>query len=102
MERSDSRIGSRRASPISRRTILGVATGLGVFSSLQAYNYIQLFQPDRERPFYFLAALNVTYWYAWAILVPGILWMARRYRFGRGTWRSAAAMHCLPFAVKTN
>ena len=91
MERSVSRI----ASPINPRTILGVATGLGIFSSLQAYNYIQLFQPDHERPFYLLVALNVTYWYAWAILVPGILWMARRYRFGRSTWRSAAAMHCL-------
>jgi signal transduction histidine kinase len=88
--------GVERSTPrISPWTILAVATGLGIFSSLQAYNYIQLFQPDSERPFYFLVALNVTYWYAWAILMPGMFWMARRYRFGRGTWRSAAAMHCL-------
>ena len=27
----------------------------------------------------------MTYWYAWALLVPGMLWMARRFRFERGT-----------------
>jgi two-component system LytT family sensor kinase len=35
----------------------------------------------------------MTYWYAWALLVPGILWLARRYRFERHTWRRAAAVH---------
>src|SRR5262245_50478249 len=56
--------------------VFTVATGLGIFSTLQAYNYVSLFT-DRQRPLHFLLALNVTYWYAWAILVPGILWMAR-------------------------
>jgi signal transduction histidine kinase len=85
----------RSRSRISPWRILAVATGLGIFSSLQAYNYISLFEPDRNRPLYFLIALNVTYWYAWAILVPGMLWMARRFPFGRDTWRRAVAMHCL-------
>jgi signal transduction histidine kinase len=84
----------RHAARISPRVILGVATGLGVFSSLQAYNYVSLFT-DRERPLVFLFALNISYWYAWAVLVPGILWLARRFRFGRGTWKSATAIHCL-------
>jgi signal transduction histidine kinase len=91
----------RHASRIRARTIFAVATGLGIFSSLQAYNYITLFEPSRLRPFHLLIALNVTYWYAWAILVPGMLWMARRYRFGRATWRRAAAMHCLGVVVFT-
>jgi signal transduction histidine kinase len=84
----------RHASRISSKLILVVATGLGVFSSLQAYNYVSLFT-NRERPLLFLFALNITYWYAWAVLVPGILWLARRYRFGRDTWKSAAAIHFL-------
>jgi hypothetical protein len=29
------------------------------------------------------------------VLVPVILWLARRYRFGRGTWTRAAAVHVI-------
>ena len=80
---------SRRISLVK---IFAVATAFGIFSGLQAYNYITLFT-DRKQPFHILLALNITYWYAWAVLVPGMLWMARRYRFGRHTWKRAAAMH---------
>jgi hypothetical protein len=65
MERHDRHLG-----PL---VIFGVATALGIFSSLQAYNYVSLFT-DAPRPFHFLLALNVTYWYAWAVLVPGMVW----------------------------
>ena len=65
--------------------IFGVATALGVFSTFQAYNYVSFFT-ERRPSFPMLLALNVTYWYAWAVLVPGMLWLARRYRFGRHTW----------------
>jgi signal transduction histidine kinase len=88
----------RNGSRLTFLRILAAATGLGVFSSLEAYNYVSLFT-DRVRPFYFLLALNVTYWYAWAVLVPGIVWMARRYRFLRHTWRRALAMHTIGVAV---
>ena len=77
---------------ISLFRIFAVATGLGIFSGLQAFNYVALFT-DRAQPFHLLLALNITYWYAWAVLVPGMLWMSRRYRFGRHTWKRAAAMH---------
>ncbi len=82
---------SRRVSP---KVIVGVTTALGVFSTFQAYNYVSLFT-EREPSFPMLLSLNVTYWYAWAALVPGMLWMARHYRFGRHTWPRAAAMHAL-------
>jgi signal transduction histidine kinase len=80
--------------------IVGVATALGVFSALQAYNYVTLFTENKQ-PFYVLLALNLTYWYAWAVLVPGMLWMARRYRFGRFVWRRAALMHAAAVVVFT-
>jgi hypothetical protein len=86
MERSGRRV--------SLPGIIGVATMFGIFSGLQAYNYVSLFMEQRT-PFHVLLALNLTYWYAWAALVPGILWLARRYRFGRHTWRRAASMHGL-------
>jgi two-component system LytT family sensor kinase len=90
----------RPAPHIGPLRIFGVATALGIFSALQAYNYVNLLY-DRGQPFYLLLALNLTYWYAWAVLVPGILWLARRYRFGRLTWRRAAVMHLLGVVAAT-
>jgi signal transduction histidine kinase len=77
---------------ISLFQIFAVATAFGIFSGLQAYNYVTLFT-DKNDPFHILLSLNITYWYVWAVLFPGMLWMARRYRFGRHTWKRAAAMH---------
>jgi signal transduction histidine kinase len=62
--------------------ILSVATALGVFSALQAFNYVSFFS-ERDQPFSVLLALNLTYWYTWALLAPFMLWMARRFRFER-------------------
>jgi signal transduction histidine kinase len=80
--------------------IFGVATVFGIFSGLQAYNYVSLFT-ERATPFHILLALNLTYWYAWAILVPGILWVAQRFRFGRHTWKRAAPVHALGVLTAT-
>jgi two-component system, LytTR family, sensor kinase len=72
--------------------IFGVATVLGIFSTFQAYNYVSFFT-ERRPSFPMLLALNVTYWYAWAVVAPGILWLARRYRFERQAWTRAAVAH---------
>jgi signal transduction histidine kinase len=77
---------------VSATLIVGVATVLGVFSAFQAYNYVTLFTERAPRMTHLLV-LNGAYWYSWALLVPGILWLARRYRFERHTWRRAAAVH---------
>jgi two-component system LytT family sensor kinase len=82
---------SRVTSPLS---IFSIATVLGVLTGLQAYNYVALTK-DHTQPFSVLLALNVTYWWSWAVLVPGVLWMARRYRFERQTWRRAALFHAI-------
>jgi two-component system, LytTR family, sensor kinase len=87
-----------RPARIGLPLIFGVATALGIFSTFQAFNYVSLFT-QRQPSFPMLLLLNVTYWYCWAALVPGMLWMARRYRFGRATWRRAAVMHCLAVPV---
>jgi two-component system LytT family sensor kinase len=95
----DSRImaGSFRVGP---RLIAGVATALGVFSTFQAYNYVSLFT-ERDPSFPMLLLLNVTYWYAWALLVPAMLWMARRFRFDRHSWRRALLAHIPAVVVIT-
>jgi signal transduction histidine kinase len=73
-------------------TIFTIATVLGVLTGLQAYNYIAL-TAEHKQPFSVLLALNLTYWYSWALLVPGVLWIARRYRFERNTWQRATLFH---------
>jgi len=72
--------------------IFGVATALGVFSALQAFNYVSFFS-EQEQPFGVLLALNLSYWYAWALLVPFMLWMARRFPFERQGWMRSVAAH---------
>jgi len=88
---------SRATSPL---TIFTIATVLGVLTGLQAYNYVAL-TAEHKQPFNVLLALNLTYWWSWALLVPGVLWMARRYRFERSTWRRALAFHVLGVVVFT-
>ena len=85
---------------VNPRLIAGVATALGIFSTFQAYNYVSLFT-ERDPSFPMLLLLNVTYWYAWAALVPIMLWMARRYRFDRHTWRKAVVAHVPAVIVVT-
>jgi two-component system LytT family sensor kinase len=90
MERSPRRVGLL--------PVFGVATAFGIFSGLQAFNYVSIFT-ERKQPLHVLLALNLTYWYAWAVLMPFMVWMARRYRFGRNTWKRAAGMHAIAVVV---
>jgi two-component system, LytTR family, sensor kinase len=80
---------------VSRRTLLVIflgATLLGVFSAIQAYNYVALFS-EKPQPIEILLGLNMSYWYAWALLAPLVLWLARAYSFERNKWRKALAVH---------
>jgi signal transduction histidine kinase len=80
---------------VSRRALLVIflgATMLGVFSAIQAYNYVALFS-EKPQPIEILLGLNMSYWYAWAILAPFVLWLARSYRFERLKWTRALVVH---------
>jgi two-component system, LytTR family, sensor kinase len=87
---------SRRG--VTARMIVGVATVLGIFSAFQAYNYVALFT-ERMPKLWHLLALNMAYWYSWALLVPVMLFLARRYPFERQRWRRAAAVHAAGVVV---
>ena len=58
---------SRATSPL---TIFTISTVLGVLTGLQAYNYVAL-SPSTSSPSVVLLSLNLTYWWSWALLVPG-------------------------------
>jgi two-component system, LytTR family, sensor kinase len=74
------------------RVIFGIATLLGCFSAFQAYQFVRFFS-EKETSFAVLLGLNLGYWYAWALLAPLVLWLARTYRFERGKWVRALAVH---------
>ena len=88
---------SRVTSPLS---IFSIATVLGVLTGLQAYNYVAL-TAEHKQPFNVLLALNLTYWWSWALLVPGVLWMVRHFRFERNRWRRQVFVHVLGVVVFT-
>jgi len=77
------------ASPLQ---IVGLATVLGAFSTLQAYQFVRLFL-DKPQPLITLVILNFTFWYGWALLAPGVLWVARRFPLERDTWMRSAVVH---------
>ncbi len=78
--------------PIRPRVIFTVATGLGFFSGFQAYYFVNTFT-QRPASFPLLLALNLSYWYSWAILTPGIIWLARKFPFERRAWKLSALVH---------
>lgn len=76
---------------IRLRLIFGVATALGFFSAFQSFYYSSTFSP-RPDPIGILLALNLNYWYSWALLTPAILWLSRRCPLERGRlWRHVPA-----------
>jgi signal transduction histidine kinase len=77
---------------IPPRVIFAVATALGCFSGFQAYYFVSTITA-RPASFPLLLALNLSYWYSWAILTPGIIWLARRFPFEKRAWKLAALVH---------
>lgn len=74
---------------IRARLIVGVATLLGLYSSFLAYYYDSTFGSSNKDPFWVLLALNLQYWYSWAVVTPAILWLSRQAPLERGRlWRS--------------
>jgi signal transduction histidine kinase len=97
---ADSELMGRLSRVTSPLTIFTISTVLGVLTGLQAYNYVAL-TSEHKQPFIVLLGLNLTYWWSWAVVVPGVLWMARRYRFERHTWRRSVGFHFLGSVVCT-
>jgi two-component system, LytTR family, sensor kinase len=89
-----------QAHRVRPRLIFAVFTLLGLFSSLQASLVTNLFA-ERARPFAVPLILNMGYWYAWALLVPVVLWIARRFPFERGRWRRSAPVHLVAVGLVT-
>jgi two-component sensor histidine kinase len=73
-------------------TIFGVATALTFFSASQAFYFVATFG-EKPAPFAVLFVLNLGYWYSWACLAPGILWLSRRFPLDRQSWTVSLPVH---------
>lgn len=80
------------------RVIYGVATALGFFSAFAAFYFVSTFT-EKPAAFGLLLTLNLGYWYSWAVITPGILWLASRFPFDRATWKSAIPIHMVGVVV---
>jgi len=74
--------------------VFGVATGLSIFSWLQAWRLTlinskpgTIIHPEK------LLALNLAYWYVPALLMPAVVWAARRFPFDSGHKLRALGAH---------
>jgi signal transduction histidine kinase len=76
------------------RVIFAVATALGFFSGFQAYYFVSTIS-ERPASFPLLLALNLSYWYSWALLTPGIIWLARRFPFEKRAWKLSILVHAV-------
>jgi signal transduction histidine kinase len=80
------------------RIIFSVATALGFFSAFAVFYFISTFT-DKPAAFALLLALNLGYWYTWAGLTPGILWLTKRFPFDRAAWKMSIPIHIVGVVV---
>ena len=77
--------------------VLMVATGLGILSSLLAWQFT-LSLGNRSTYWRTLVVLNCSYWYAWAIFTPAVVWLSQHFRFERQGLVRAFLVH-LPSVI---
>lgn len=63
--------------------IFGIATLVGVFFASRTYLLYNAY-PDNQISWGRALLPSLTSWYVWALLAPGILWLASRFRFESG------------------
>jgi two-component system LytT family sensor kinase len=93
-------VASSNQGRVPLRVIFSVTTALGFFSAFAAFYFVSTFT-EKPAPLGLLLALNLTYWYSWAVLTPGILWLSRRFPFERATWKAAIPIHVAGVVVAT-
>jgi two-component system, LytTR family, sensor kinase len=71
--------------------VLGVATVLGILSSLLAGQFTHAM--GRSPKWQWLLILNCTYWYVWALFTPAIVWLSQRFRLERQGLVRAILVH---------
>src|SRR4051794_6706014 len=89
----DGGVGGRRQRWARLGFIWGVWALVGLFFSSQIYVYFV--RTQKPVPVWRALAWQMTATLVFALSTPMVLWLARRYPFGRAAWRRALAVHLL-------
>ncbi|MFZ0818887.1 MAG: histidine kinase [Candidatus Acidiferrales bacterium] len=68
-------------------------TSIGLFFASQTY--LTYKSSGGKAPLRFVLELNLSEWYLWAVLAPGIVWLAKRFPIDRKRWARNLAIHCV-------
>jgi signal transduction histidine kinase len=83
------------------RATFGIATLLGIFSSFQAYQLVRFMYPSETPSVLATSAINIGYWYAWAVMAPVIVAVTRRFPLERGRLLRSLPVHFVAVFVVT-
>jgi len=83
---------------IAALLIFAASTLAGVYFATQL---AVAYPPPIARPFGEALAINLTYYYLWGLLVPAVIFIARRFRFERGTLGISLIVHAFSSVVFT-
>jgi len=74
-------------------SLVAVATvaAIGVLECAMSYVMSQI--QDSPRPLLLVLRDNALWWSTWMLLMPVVLWLAERFRFDGGRWRSSTLIH---------
>jgi signal transduction histidine kinase len=84
---------SRPKYGVRSRHVLVVATCLAILSTTLAWQFTRMFGKSPAAPLSHLAALNFSWWYLWALMTPGVVWISQHCRVERGGLLCAVAVH---------
>ena len=68
-------------------------TGVGLFFASQTY--LTYKSSGGKAPLGFVLEMNLSEWYLWAVLSPGIVWLAQRFPIDRKSWARSLTIHCV-------
>lgn len=89
--------------------LIAICAAYAVFASTVSVAYTAIYgisrwslKPDTIAIFPFLVLVNLALWAGYALWVPVIFWLGRRFRFDRDGWKRALAVHAPASLVITS
>ena len=80
--------------------LIAISAAYAVFASVVSVSYTAIYglsrwtlRPDTTAIFPFLVLMNLVTWVGYAMWVPAIFWLGRRFRFDRHGWWRALLVH---------
>lgn len=89
--------------------LIAICAAYAVFASVVSVGYTAVYglsrwslKPDTTAIFPFLVLINLAMWVGYALWVPVIFWLGRRFRFDRHGWKRALTVHAPASLVITS